>query len=101
MVILSKAVLRAFAEKHPDIEEALDKWYEITKKSDWKNLADIKKTFNNVDYAGNDRYVFNIKGNHYRIVALIILKKRTIFILFVGTHKEYDKIDATKIAFKR
>ena len=61
----------------------------------------MKNTFNSVDAVGNDRYVFNIKGNDYRLIALIILKVRTIFILFIGTHQEYDKIDASTEAFKK
>ena len=61
----------------------------------------MRNTFNSVDAAGNDRYVFNIKGNSYRLIALIIFKVRTVFILFVGTHKEYDRIDAGKVEFKK
>jgi len=60
----------------------------------------MKNTFNSVDAVGNDRYVFNIRGNNYRLIALIIFKVRTVFILFIGTHKEYDKVKASTIAFK-
>ena len=60
-----------------------------------------KQTFNTADSVGNDRYVFDIKGNQYRLVALIIFKVRTVFILFIGTHKEYDEIKADKITFKK
>src|SRR6266704_1904280 len=101
MVVISKAILKAFSEKYPDAEPALEKWYCDTKAADWKNFTEVKKTFNTVDAVGNDRYVFDIKGNHYRLVALIIFKVRTVFILFVGTHKEYDKINAAGITFKR
>jgi mRNA interferase HigB len=101
MVIISKAILRSFSEKYPDAEIALEKWYNETKAADWKNFTELKKTFNTVDLVGNDRYVFDIRGNHYRLIALIIFKVRTIFILFVGTHKEYDKIKAAGITFKR
>lgn len=101
MVIISKVILRDFSDRHPDVEKALTKWYNDTKKADWKKLTDIKNTFNTVDYVGNDRYVFDIMGNNYRLVALIILRKRTVFILFVGSHKEYDKIDAAKITFRK
>lgn len=100
MVIISKAVLRVNSQRHPEVEDALIRWYEDTKKADWKNLADIKRTFNSVDYVGNDRYVFNIKGNHFRLVALVIFKIRTVFILFIGGHREYDKIDAATITYK-
>ena len=60
----------------------------------------MKKSFNSVDSVGNDRYVFNIKGNHYRLIALILFKVRTVFIVFIGTHKEYDLIDASTVTFK-
>lgn len=101
MVIISKTVLKEFSDLHPDAGGALEKWYKDTKVADWRNFADVKKTFNTVDQVGNDRYVFDIKGNHYRIIALIIFKVRTVFILFIGTHKEYDEIEASKVTFKK
>ena len=101
MVIISKAILRIFADEHPDIESALLKWYEETGAANWKDFKDVKKTFNTVDSVGNDRYVFDIKGNHYRLIALIVFKVRTVFILFIGTHMEYDKVDAANITFKK
>jgi mRNA interferase HigB len=97
MVIISKTNLVEFAGKHSDAEDALNKWYEISKKANWNSLNDIKQVFNNVDYVGNDRYVFNIKGNKYRLVVMIFFDIRTMFIRFVGTHSEYDKINCTKI----
>ena len=69
----------------------------LAKAADWNKLADIKKVFNNVDYVGNDRYVLNIKGNNFRLVAMIFFDKRTLFIRFIGTHSEYDKIDCSTI----
>ena len=100
MVIIAKSTLKEFIRSYPDSENALDNWYDITKQNDWKNFNEIKKSFNSVDSVGNDRYVFNIKGNHYRLIALIFFKVRTVFILFIGTHKEYDLIDASRITFK-
>ena len=101
MVILSKSILKQFSEKRPEAETALSKWYDDTKAADWKNFPEVKKTFNTVDAVGNDRYVFDIKGNHYRLVALIIFKVRTVFILFVGTHKEYDRVKPAELVFKK
>jgi mRNA interferase HigB len=101
MVIISKAIIRAFATLHTDVKISLDNWYELTANADWKNFNEMKNTFNSVDAVGNDRYVFNIKGNNYRLIALIIFKKRTVFILFIGNHQEYDKINASTIVFKR
>ena len=97
MVIISKSILVQFGLKHSNAIEALNKWYLESKNANWKNLKDIKDTFNSVDYIGNDRYVFNIKGNKYRLIAMIHLDIRTIYIRFIGTHKEYDKVDCLKI----
>lgn len=69
MVIITKTILNEFGRQHTDAMLALNEWYAVVKAADWNSLADIKQTFNSVDYAGNDRYIFNIKGNHYRIVA--------------------------------
>jgi mRNA interferase HigB len=68
-----------------------------TKQADWATLKDIKDTFNSVDYVGNDRYVFNIKGNKYRLVAMIFFDIRTLYLRYVDTHAEYDKIDCKTI----
>jgi mRNA interferase HigB len=97
MVIISKQVLRSFADKHPDTIEPLNKWYEIAKKADWNSFADIKKAFNHVDFVGNDRFVFNIKGNNYRLVVMLFFDIRTVYIRFIGSHVEYDKIDCSTI----
>lgn len=97
MVVISKTMLREFGILHPDAIEALNAWYKIVKEADWKSLADIRKFSNTVDYVGNDRFVFNIKGNHYRLVAMIFFDIRTVYVRFVGTHSEYDKIDASTI----
>lgn len=97
MVIISKTVLVEFGGKHSESVEALNRWYEICKQADWNSISDIKKSFNSVDYVSNDRYVFNIKGNKYRLVAMIFFDIRTVFIRFIGTHTQYDKVDCTKI----
>jgi mRNA interferase HigB len=97
MVIISKTILADFGGEHADSVDALNKWYEICKKANWKNLAELKKTFNSVDFVGNDRYVFNIKGNKYRIVGMIFFDIRTIFIRFIGTHAEYNEIDCSTV----
>ena len=100
MVVISKAILREFAELYPDADVALTKWYREVKAVDWRNFNELKSTFNTADAVGNDRYVFDIKGNQFRLIALIIFRKRTVFILFIGTHKEYDKINASTIQYK-
>lgn len=97
MVILIKRTLQDFAKLHPLAAGPLNNWYEVAKSADWGQFADIKRAFNSVDYVGNDRYVFNIRGNTYRLVAMIFFDKRTIYIRFIGTHAEYDRIDCLTI----
>ena len=92
MRIISKSTLVNYYTKVPQSKTALEEWYEKTKKSEWTCFADIKKTFNSVDAVGNQRYVFNIKGNDFRLVVLIQFTPKTVYIRFVGTHKEYDAI---------
>ena len=72
-------------------------WYKKVNDADWESFHDVKEMFNSADSVGNERYVFNIKGNKYRLVAMIFFDKRTIFIRFVGTHSQYDDIDASEI----
>ena len=97
MVIVSRKAIYEYASTKPQATEALNEWYLKTKAADWSNFAAIKSTFNSVDYVGNDNYVFNIKGNHFRLIARIIFPVRTVFIRFIGTHAEYDKIDASTV----
>ena len=97
MVILLKKTILAFAKQYPMTAGPLNNWYEITKAANWNSIADVKQVFNNVDYVGNDRFVFNIKGNDYRLVAMIFFNKRTVFIRFIGTHVEYDKVNCSTI----
>ena len=97
MVIISKTILVDFGTEHADSIDGLNRWYELAKKANWTNLNDIKKSFNTVDYVGNDRFVFNIKGNKYRLVVMIFFDIRTVFIRFVGTHQDYDKIHCKEI----
>ena len=97
MVIITKTKLITFYENEKSAKEPLLLWYKITEISDWKNFHEIKKTFNSVDSIGNDRFVFNVGGNKYRIIAMIHFSTRTIYLRFVGTHKQYDKIDCKTI----
>lgn len=92
MRIIAKSTLVAYYTKNPQAKTALEDWYEKTKNAEWNCFADIRQTFNSVDSVGNKRYVFNIKGNDYRLVVLILFTPQRVFIRFVGTHAEYDKI---------
>jgi len=97
MVVISYRTIREFIEIHPQAEDALNTWYVITEKSDWGNFHEVKKMFNTVDTVGNGLYVFDIKGNHYRLIARIIFRVRTVYIKFIGTHKEYDKVELDQL----
>ena len=97
MRIFTEQALKEYAENHPDSRVALQEWTTIVKRSKWTCFADIKKTFNSVDNVGNQRYVFNIKGNNYRLVVVIKFTIQFVYIRFIGTHKEYDKMDCSNI----
>lgn len=83
--------------KYPNLLPALERWYKIVSNSDWKGFSDIKKQFNSVDAVGNGLFIFNIKGNDCRLIARIIFGTRTVFIRFIGTHKQYDLLDISKL----
>ncbi|MFA5300386.1 MAG: type II toxin-antitoxin system HigB family toxin [Lutibacter sp.] len=97
MRIVTFKKIKEFVGKHASSDVALRDWYFKAKRSEWNTLNDMKQTFNSVDYVGNNRYVFNIKGNDYRLVAIIIFASSKIYIRFIGTHSEYDKIDCSNI----
>ena len=92
MVVISKSVLNQFIAQYPKSAEAVLRWYLLCKESDWSAFEDIKKVFPATDAVGNDLYVFNVGGNKFRIIVRIIFKARTIFIRFIGTHGQYDKV---------
>lgn len=97
MRIFTEKPLKEFAERHPDARVALQDWAKKVKESKWQSFADIKSTFNSVDCIGNQRYVFNIRGNNYRLVVVVQFKPQFVYIRFVGTHTEYDRIDCLTI----
>lgn len=99
MRIVSHKKLKEFYETigHEDSRIALERWYDIAEKAEWKNLSEIKVDFPATDYVGNQHYVFNIKGNNYRLVVVIKFTMGYISIRFVGTHKEYDNTDCSTI----
>jgi mRNA interferase HigB len=92
MRIVSFRKLREFFEEDPNSKVALQDWYKRASKAQWDNFSDIKKTFSSVDSVGNSKFVFNVKGNHYRIVAQILFTLKRIYIRWVGNHKNYDNI---------
>ena len=98
MRIVTFTSIKEFVKKHPNSDVALRDWYYKTKRVEWDSLNDIKQTFNSVDdYVRNNRYVFNIKGNNYRLVAIVIFALKKVYIRFIGTYAECDKIDSSTI----
>ncbi|MBQ5575860.1 MAG: type II toxin-antitoxin system HigB family toxin [Bacteroidales bacterium] len=92
MRIISLKTIKDYVKQHPESETALQRWAEIVTKAQWKNFADVKKDFSTVDNVGNQHYVFNIKGNDFRLIVVIQFTPKFVLIRFVGTHAEYDKI---------
>ena len=92
MVVISYRILREYGKKNKESFEALTTWYNITQKADWAHFHEVKAIFNSVDSVGNDLYVFNIRGNHVRVIVRILFKVRTVYVKFIGTHAEYDKV---------
>ena len=86
--------------KHPQAAAQLDAWYAIASKATWRSPADITATFGNASIIGSDRAVFNIKGNSYRLIVAFDFEKQIAFVKFVGSHVEYDKIDAATVEYR-
>jgi mRNA interferase HigB len=97
MHVTSQRKLKEFWERHPDVEQPLRAWHADVKHADWESPSDIKEVYRNASIIANSRVVFNIKGNKYRLVAAIRYESRVVFVRFVGTHREYDRIDAVTI----
>jgi mRNA interferase HigB len=97
MRIIAKSTLRAFWERFRDAEEPLLAWYREAEKADWASPAKVKNQYRNASIIGDNRVVFNIKGNDYRLVVKINYGYRVVYVRFVGTHSEYDRIDAREV----
>jgi len=97
MRIIAKRVLREFWQQRPTAEEPLLAWYREVDKEDWDTPAKVKEKYRNASVIGDNRVVVNIKGNDYRLVVKINYAYRVVYIRFVGTHAEYDEIDAEEV----
>lgn len=95
--IIAKRTLREFWEKYPESEQYLKTWYETAKSSTWNSPSDIKETYANASILKDSRVVFNIKGNTFRLIVKFNYERKWAFIRFIGTHAEYDKINANTI----
>ena len=95
--IISKKTLRGFWEIYPDSKQQLTSWYRETNEATWANPNQIKLIYPRASFLANNRVVFNIKGNTYRLIVRVSYEYQMVWIRFVGTHAHYDKIDANKI----
>ena len=92
MQIVSYKAIAQYTSLHADAKLALDEWYIKTEQCKWSCFADIRQTFGSTDSIGNNRFVFNIRGDRYRIIAIVIFASQKIYLRFIGTHAEYSKI---------
>ena len=97
MRVIAKKTLRDFWVKYPDSEQQLKSWYQEAEDAKWKGPNEIKRDYPSASIIGDNRVVFNIKGNHYRLIVKLNYHYGMVWIRFIGTHKQYDKIDATSI----
>jgi mRNA interferase HigB len=97
MRVIALSTLRTFWQTHPDSEIPLRSWYALASRAIWNTPADIKAAYGNASFTANNRVVFNIKGNDYRLVVAVRYDKRLMYVRFIGTHRQYDKIDVARI----
>jgi mRNA interferase HigB len=100
MRIIAKGTLRKFWQIQPNAEVPLNEWYKLVENAEWTSPNEVKQTFGNASLVGERRVIFNIKGNDYRLITEINYKFKIVFIIWVGTHSDYDKIDAKTIEYE-
>lgn len=97
MRIIAKKTIVAFYTWHADAKVALEDWYEKVESAEWENFAQLRMSFASADHVGNKRIVFNIRGNEYRLVAIVLFKVKMVYVRFIGTHQDYDKLSEEQI----
>lgn len=97
MRVITDRHLREFWQAHPDAEDPLRAWLDVAQKATWQTPADVKAVYRNASILGNNRVVFNIKGNDYRLIVAILYVAQQILVKFIGTHAEYDRVDALTV----
>ena len=100
MHIVAVKLLRAFWELHPEAEQPLKSWIHEAKKATWARPAQIKEQYRSASILKNQRVVFNIKGNDYRLVVSVAYQFQAVYVKFIGTHKAYDTIDAETVGME-
>lgn len=97
MRIVAKKTIVAFYTRHADAKVALEDWYEKVESAEWESFAQLRMSFASADHVGNKRIVFNIRGNEYRLVAIVLFKVKMVYVRFIGTHQDYDKLSEEQI----
>jgi len=95
--VIKKKILIDYYYKHKETKSQLETWYHEVKKAEWKNPQEVKEKYGSASIIGDNRVVFNIKGNKYRLVTKINYSMKIVYIRFIGTHKEYDKINVEEM----
>ena len=97
MRVIAVKTLRDFSAKHPSAKQSLLAWHDEACKANWQTPADIKRHFASASFLSDNRVVFNIKGNDFRLITSIAYRLGVVYIKFVGTHAQYDAVDATTV----
>ena len=107
MRIIARRTLREFVQSlarhkdQPAVKAALDAWFDEVKKAQWRNAAEVRRSYATASVVTAERIVFNVKGNAYRLVVAIDFEKSIVWIKWPGTHKDYDRIDVTKVEYEK
>jgi len=95
--IIALSTLHAYARRKPDAAKALEAWYAVASAASWRNAAEIKAVYGNASIINAERIVFNIAGNKHRLIVSVNFQRAILFVKFIGTHVEYDQVDAATI----
>jgi mRNA interferase HigB len=97
MRVIAHRTLQDFWQQHPQAEQPLKAWYDEARKASWQTPADIKAHYRSASFVGNNRVVFNIKGNDYRLIVAIAYRVGIVYVKFIGTHAQYDAVEAATV----
>jgi len=101
MRIIAVSTIKRYFKTKPETEQGLKSWVDELKKAEWKNSAELKRQYRNASVIDSKRIVFNICGNKFRLIVDIEYRLKIVFVVWLGTHKEYDKIDVKKIIYAK
>jgi len=99
MNIIAKGTILYYIDKYPKAKTALLTWYHEFSKTDFRNFNELKSVYGNASIVANNRVIFNLKGNDFRLVASVNFRQLAAYVIWFGTHKEYDKIDVSEVSF--